>query len=498
MTRRPPALCHGQPPLTARTEPWMEDLLADPEACRALIDEYGSPVNVHDFAPLARHCRELVEAAAECGVPLRVFVARKANKTLGLVDAATSAGHGIDVASYHELRQCLERGVSPQDLIVTAAVKSQALLTLAVSTGVVVSVDNQDELEDLLRVASGSERGANPVEIALRLSPTDPDLPTSRFGLPAEQWLSLIDPVTQPANARGGPEVLVSGLHFHLNGYSAPERVRMLVHACKAADALRAIGHPVAFIDMGGGVPMSYLDDEEPWRAFWRALDADTEGVMTWKGDRLGLRDPDLDRPSESLYPFWQPLSRGPWLLSVLRAEVPDSSGNGSTSVAQMLIDRGLELRCEPGRAVLDGCGLTLASVAFRKHDRDGNGLVGLHMNRTQMRSTSADVLLDPRWVRLSGAPAGEPQTAFLVGAYCVEDEAILRRRLTFPTGVDRQDIAAFINTAGYLMHIVESASHQLPLARNVVRCGDTFHPDAMDAAPPEDAGQAAASRAVR
>ena len=45
----------------------------------------------------------------------------------------------------------------------------------------------------------------------------------------------------------------------------------------------------------------------------------------------------------------------------------------------------------------------------------------------------------------------------------------ILRRRIRFPQGVSAGDIIAIPNTAGYFMHILESASHQIPLAKNVV-----------------------------
>jgi len=38
------------------------------------------------------------------------------------------------------------------------------------------------------------------------------------------------------------------------------------------------------------------------------------------------------------------------------------------------------------------------------------------------------------------------------------------------------------VNTGGYLMHILESASHQIPLARNVVRCDAGFTLDPIDA----------------
>ena len=122
----------------------------------------------------------------------------------------------------------------------------------------------------------------------------------------------------------------------------------------------------------------------------------------------------------------------------------------------------------------MDGCGLTAARVEFRKQRRDGTWLIGLAMNRTQCRSTSDDFLVDPLLLRPAGGVADEaPATAaiegYLVGAYCIERELLTWRRLTFPSGVAVGDIVVFPNTAGYLMHILESASHQIPLARNLI-----------------------------
>ncbi len=144
---------------------------------------------------------------------------------------------------------------------------------------------------------------------------------------------------------------------------------------------------------------------------------------------------------------------------------------------------RGLRLHLEPGRSLVDGCGLTLARVAFVKRRSDGVGLVGLEMNRTQCRSTSDDFLVDP--IRVRRSEPGEAFEGFLVGAYCIENELILLRRMHFPDGVAPGDVVALVNTGGYLMHILESASHQIPLARNVVRTTAGFVVDAIDTARP-------------
>lgn len=238
---------------------------------------------------------------------------------------------------------------------------------------------------------------------------------------------------------------------------------------------------------------MSYLDNGEQWHQFWAAVDRQPASSceVTWRGDRLGLVDAGADRPSPSVYPYYQDVVRGEWLENIVTSPVAAPTvhdGHGSdrptpdTTIADALASRDIELRCEPGRSMLDGCGMTLARVMFRKHTSDGVPLVGLAMNRTQVRSTSVDFLVDPVLVRPTDAgEPNEPGSGFFVGAYCIEEELLARRRFVFPQGVAVGDIVAFPNTGGYLMHIVESASHQIPLAANIVATGDRWELDPGD-----------------
>lgn len=458
--------CGGLPPLSARLEPWMQDLLADHRACSALVEEHGSPVNVHEFSALTRNAAELESAAARHDVPLRIFVARKANKTLGLVESARRAGHGMDVGSHRELSQVLDLGFAPQDVVVTAAVKPPELLRLAREAGVVLVLDNLDEAEAVLQAAPDSGTGAMQ-PIALRLAPTPADgIAPTRFGEPAATWQGWADRARLSAAG-----LRIDGVHFHLHGYAPQHRALALDEALRLSDALGGLGHDPRFVDIGGGIPMSYLEDAPQWDAFWSGHDAQTtdpSGAITWRGE-----------PLRQVYPYHQEPVRGEWLEQVLSSRIL----TGETA-AVALRRRGLELRCEPGRAMLDGCGMTLSRVAQRTTTSDGVPLVGLEMNRTQCRSTSDDFLVDPILVPGDG-PRSAPLHAFLVGAYCIEAELILRRRLDFPQGVAIGDLLAFPNTAGYLMHILESASHQIPLASNVVLDPAGPRRDAIDAVSP-------------
>jgi diaminopimelate decarboxylase len=258
--------------------------------------------------------------------------------------------------------------------------------------------------------------------------------------------------------------------------------------ALELVDALRERGHAPSFIDIGGGIPMSYLDTAAEWDRFWsehrRGLLGDRTPI-TFEGHGLGLiahRGEIIGRAN--VYPFHHAPVRGAWLEQVLSGEI--TVRGRPRSVADTIRQSGLQLRCEPGRALLDGCGMTAARVAFRKRRRDGTWLIGVEMNRTQCRSGSDDFLVDPLLLRPgtghSTRPTG-PIEAYLVGAYCIERELLTWRRLSFPNGVETGDIVIFPNTAGYLMHLLESSSHQLPLARNlIITSSGTPYLDPIDA----------------
>ena len=447
--------CAGVSPLRGRLEPWQAELAAEPDRLAELIAVHGSPVNLIDPRPMGRNIDALRAVAEKRGLELGLYFARKANKCLSLVDEAVRQGAGVDVASEHELSQVLARGVDPGRVILTAAVKPRRLIERAVAAGVTVSVDNEDEL----RLLESTTSEARPT-IAMRLAPQGS---STRFGLDAARIREL---ALQGAIEKGK----LRGIHFHLEGYRAGDRVAALEEAIWLADEFATAGRPLGFVDVGGGIPISYLESAAEWDSFWHRH---REGLLgpgeplTFGGHGLGLvaaGDRVIGAPA--VYPFHQRPVGGEWLASVLDATVPGRSA----TVASAISARGLELRCEPGRALLDGCGLTAARVEFRKRFDERTWLIGLAMNRTQCRSTSEDFMVDPLLVRASGAAAPtEPIEGYLVGAYCIERELLTWRRLRFRHGVAVGDIVVFVNTAGYLMHILESASHQIPLARNLI-----------------------------
>ncbi|WP_425397406.1 alanine racemase [Aeoliella sp.] len=457
----------------------MVEAAADPRLFQ-WVERYGSPLNLVSPVPFRESGQRLTSTANGLGLPLEVYFARKANKCLCFVEACQELDLGVDTASEVELRQTLSSGINPGKMVCTAAIKQPDLLGDCVRHGVTIVVDNDDEAELLTEVAQAARTTA---AIAIRVGGFSlRNVPwPSRFGFPLKQVENRVSRLLHRANGA----LRVEGLHFHLEGYGAYDRVDALAQVLRLVDSLRGIECPIEHVDIGGGFPMSYLEFEAQWRVFWethRAALAGGNEPHTFRGHGLGLVSGEGRlHGTPACYPFHQTQRLDNWLASILNAD----AGNGHT-IASAIAQRGLTLRCEPGRALLDGCGCTIAQVVHRKKVGE-EWLIGLAMNGTQCRTGSEDFLVDPLLIPKPGERPGadEVNRGYLLGAYCTETDAILKRRLRFPLGVAPGDLLIFPNTAGYFMHFYECRSHQFPLARNLVWQGPAAEPklDAIESA---------------
>lgn len=450
--------CHGVVPMRPRLEDWMVDLLADHERIHALLGDFGAPLNVQSDFPFRRNIEALTGCVAEFDLPFLPMFARKANKCVTYVTTARDMGIGIDTASHAEVEQCLAQGVDGDRIVCTAAVKDRALMTLCADAGVTIILDNSDEVALLEDVAAG---GGPTVSVGLRLNGFQRDgMPLySRFGF------SLAEIPDIAARLAGTGALRLDGLHFHLNGYSAEDRIAAISQTLPLIADIRESDGTDFFLDIGGGIPMNYLADADQWGLWTSELDKALAGQrppITQHNDSLGRKtDPKGGAGSVDSYPVAQGLVQTDWMRTILQAK------DGDRTIAARLRDAGVSLRCEPGRSLLDGCGMTVARVAFCKADSLGVPVIGVQMNRTQSRSGFAEFALDPLMVP-GAAPRGEAIEGYLAGTYCTESEWLTRRKMAFPLGVCPGDLMVFPNTAGYLMHFLESRSHQFPLAKNV------------------------------
>jgi diaminopimelate decarboxylase len=468
---------HKLPQLTPLDSPWMKNLINNFKLQSDLMDKYGSPLNVHHLPAFRKNIAEYRTILNNYNFKSKVFYARKANKCRSLASTAIESGIGVDTASYEELKQCLDLGINSSDLVLTAAIKNAKLLRLAICHEVLIVVDNKDEADLILKIAKEENTRAL---VGFRLSGFEHqgEKLKSRFGFDIDEISDFTlnffdtDDVSDFIN--------FNGFHFHLDGYDTHQRGTALHQTLDLIDSLKTKGFELNFIDIGGGILMNYLAQKKEWQSFQTELKKavlEERKPITYNNNGLGF----IERQGKiegklATYPYYNERSKKLSLEAILNVE-----NKHSESAWQRLEAMTIELRLEPGRSLLDQVGLTMAKVAHRKKDAEGTILIGLEMNMTQMTSSSADFLLDP-FVTYAGSENNKTAVeVYFTGAYCLERDIILKRKIALPKLPEVGDCVSFVNTAGYMMHFFETQAHLFELSQNVFLDSSEANPSLPD-----------------
>ncbi|MCG2429535.1 Y4yA family PLP-dependent enzyme [Aequorivita xiaoshiensis] len=463
-------------PLEPVTSQWMHDLFAQSDLMHQLLDKYDSPINILNITSFKTNIKAYKNLFKNYHIDGQIYFARKANKTATLINSALQENIGIDTASYNELNQAIERGGKGKSLVLTSAIKTPNQLKLALAHEVPVILDNQDEFNLYNKIASSAGKTAH---IGVRISGfrVNGQKLYSRFGIDIDSIKDFIN--DNFINNEKFPNLRIYGLHFHLNGYSTIERSQALLQTIEIAKYLRANSFPIKFIDIGGGITMNYLKDETQLEAFKTELQSQVMHIekeeLTFRRNGLGYKNIDgkLSGTLET-YPYFNKIHTETFIKKIL-----DFQNNGET-IAQSLNKNNLQLRIEPGRSLLQQVGITVARVNYRKKDSEGRNLIGLEMNMSQLKSASTDFLLDPYIIYRNPIKNNtEWKKVYFTGAYCLEQDIILKKVSEIPQIPEIGDIVVFVNTAGYLMHFYERQAHLFNLSNNLTL--DTMETECLE-----------------
>lgn len=452
---------HNLPKLTPITSKWMHTIIEDFKLQEELFKTYSSPLNIHSLSSFEANIKEYKEVLNAYNFKSQLFFARKANKFKNLIEAAVNSGIGVDTASYEELKQCLDLQVESSKLISTAAIKNKELLELALKHNVVIIVDNIDELNEIEKLAKSLQCVG---QIGIRVSGFTHNNAKlfSRFGFDIEDVDSVINDYLID-----NPSFNLKGFHFHLDGYSTAQRGDALHQTISLFENYKSHFTNLSFIDIGGGILMNYLKSEDEWQAFQEQLKEailEKRPELTYKNSGLGFTTRNgVVEGKLATYPYFNTTTKANFL-----GEVLETLDNQDIPVYKRLEDNAIELRLEPGRSLLNQVGITMARVAHRKVDARGNHLIGLEMNMSQLKSSSADFLLDPFISYSNEDITQQPIDAYFTGAYCLEQDVILKRKVTLKQLPSIGDVVIFVNTAGYMMHFYETEAHLFKQAQNV------------------------------
>lgn len=241
------------------------ELYAEDVPVMEIIKEYGTPVYIYSYGTLIRHIRAYEEAF--CEVPHLICYAVKANSNLAILSIFAQLGLGADIVSGGELFRALKAGIKNYKIVFAGVGKSDEEIRYALKNKILMfNVESEAELHKINEIAKKLKKKA---KVALRVNPDiDPKthkyiatgLKTSKFGIPIEKALEYYK------TAKTMDNIEVIGIHKHIGSQITDTKtyVEALSKIISLYDKLTKFDMKIDYIDIGGGLGITYKDEEPP------------------------------------------------------------------------------------------------------------------------------------------------------------------------------------------------------------------------------------------
>ena len=269
-------------------------LHAEDVAIPAIAAQVGTPFYVYSTATLERHAQVLTAALAD--LPrVHIAFAIKANPNLAVLGVLAKQGYGADVVSGGELKRALAAGMKPEDIVFSGVGKTRGELQLGLDEGIgQFNLELEEEGEVLADLAHAQGKTAPAV---LRVNP-DVDAGThakistgkaeNKFGVAIDRAPAIFDRLAKRPgmNLRGVAIHIGSQLKTLAPLEAAYTRVGELVAE------LRAAGHEITHVDLGGGLGVPYEPDDkvstaEEFGAMVKRVTADWDVTLMFEPGRF-------------------------------------------------------------------------------------------------------------------------------------------------------------------------------------------------------------------
>lgn len=240
-------------------------LFCEDVAISQIAQKIGTPFYLYSKNTLLRHYRRLEESLAS--IEHIICYAMKANPSLAICKVLADEGSGADVVSDGELRRAIKAGIPPEKIVFNGNGKTDEELRAALETGVLMfNADSEGEIITLNRIAG--EMGCK-ARVSLRINPdidprTHPYISTglkeNKFGIPIDNAVEFYK------EADAMPNIEVVGIHIHIGSQivELSPFVESLQRTISLVNELSRIDITVRYIDMGGGIGITYREEEPP------------------------------------------------------------------------------------------------------------------------------------------------------------------------------------------------------------------------------------------
>jgi len=239
-------------------------LCCEDVALADIVSRAGTPCYVYSARGILDRFRAYEEALGD--LTHRVCYAVKANSNLAVLSLLAKAGAGFDIVSGGELFRVIRAGGDPAGVVFSGVGKTADEIEYALDQGI-HSFNCESENELALIDALAARRGVK-ARVALRVNPnveagTHPYISTGmrehKFGIDISEVEGVYD------RARALPNLLIEGVGCHIGSQilDTDALIGAIDVMLGLVERLRAAGHPIRHLDLGGGLGVRYRPHEE-------------------------------------------------------------------------------------------------------------------------------------------------------------------------------------------------------------------------------------------
>jgi len=224
-----------------------------------IANKFGTPTYCYSYAKLTENIKKFKNNFKSFS-PLICF-AIKSNTNLNLVKEIKKFGLGADVVSIGELMLALKAGVNPKKIVFSGVGKTSNEISYAIDKKILlINAESKSEIREIDRIAKFKRKK---VQIGIRLNPNT-DAKTlnqistgkkeNKFGVNNKTFNEIVDYCKNSKNL----ELKCLSVHIGSQILDHKPYEKMLKVISKI---IGKINHKFDFIDLGGGMGISYSDD---------------------------------------------------------------------------------------------------------------------------------------------------------------------------------------------------------------------------------------------
>ena len=247
-------------------------LFAEGVDVETIAAQVGTPVYIYSKATFLDHLKKIQAAYAD--IDTTICYSIKACGNINILKHLANAGSGFDIVSGGELYRAQQAGADMSKIVYAGVGKTDPEILDALNAGIgFFNIESEAELENLIKLCK--EHGKT-TKAALRVNPDikydshkhiTTGVKETKFGVDIERTMKIYDKY-----ANNGV-VEMSAIHVHLGsgGKTIDPYVNYVKKVLPLVEDLRAKGHTIDTLDLGGGYGADYETDSVPSAADYAA-----------------------------------------------------------------------------------------------------------------------------------------------------------------------------------------------------------------------------------